>query len=172
MNEIIWFFGSSAAGKKTLIESILKNSEIFKAKFNIENTKIKANENALIWVTKKNHNERLNLINEIKEEFEKDDNLSILIKGQTPDLDNFLLDKLVDTKQKIIFVYTNPKEEVERLKTCRHWWTQDIDEQYVLDEIKYEIPFLEKLQSKGIPIICINGGSDADYEIIEFPPIK
>lgn len=176
MKQIIWFFGSSASGKKTLIESIFKSPQTFKEKFNIGTENIKVCKEALEWVTKKNHHERPNLIPIIADLIKNETDVVILVKGQTPDLKNNLLTEIgsniSDVDQKIIFVYTEPKEELGRWKAHRSWYDSSMTEENVIAEINYQLQLLNESNLQGIPIICVSGGKDANYQIIDFPLFK
>lgn len=175
MKEVIWFFGSSTAGKKTLITKILEDPDKFRGNLDITNEYIKANKEALELVTKKNHIERLGLIDKIREDLGEDIDVTILVKGQAFDLKNDLINKLADAisgiKQRIIFVYTDPQEELGRIKMHRAWYTPDITEKYVIEEVNYQLSFLEQYKVQGIPIICVDGGSRGQYRIISLPRI-
>jgi hypothetical protein len=175
MNEVIWLFGSSTAGKKTLITRILADPDKFRGDLDITNENIKANKEALELVTKKNHIERLGLIDKIGEDLKDERDVTVLIKGQAFDLKNDLINKLAeaipDIKQRIIFVYTDPQEELGRIKMHRAWYTPDITEEYIIDEVNYQLSFLEQYKSQGISIICVDGGSRGKYRIISLPRI-
>lgn len=175
MKEVIWFFGSSTAGKKTLIEKIIADPDLFRDRLRIKAKNIKANKESLEWVSKKNHDERPKLIDKIKDDFQKESDAAVLVKGQSYDLRKELINKLsADTPeviQKIIFVYTEPREALERLKEHRTWHTPDMTEEYVLQEIKYQLKFLRKLESQGLSIVCIDASGNAEYRTINFPPI-
>lgn len=176
MKEVIWFFGSSTAGKKTLIEKVLATPDSFRNKLGIETKIIKANKESLMWVSKKNHAERPGLVDILKEDFKNESDVAVLVKGQSSDLKNELLNKLAtytpEIKQKIIFVYTEPHEALERIKEHRTWYTPDMTEDYVFQEIRYQLKFLRKLEQQGVSIICVDSSGDAGYRIIDFPPIS
>jgi guanylate kinase len=175
MKQVIWFFGSSAAGKKTLIDAIVKSPQVFKTQLKLLSDNIIVCKEALEWVTQKNHHERPNILSIAANIIKDQQDIVVLIKGQTPDLKHNLLSEfaqhLPTTEQKIVFVYTEPKEELERWEKHRAWYNPSMTEQNVISEIDYQIKLIEELKPLNIPVICVDGGYNANYRTIDYPPI-
>ena len=163
--EIVWFFGSSCAGKQTLIEAIIANPKAFAHTFDFSGAQVHALKEASIWISRKNHDQRPNLISAIKDLTDQHSDKTILVKGQSVDLAKGLLQQLQadvpNVKQSIVFVYTDPAETLERWKTHRDWYKPSMTVQSVVDEVNYQVKFIRALAN--IPTKFVDGGKGKKY---------
>jgi len=93
MKKVIWIFGESATGKKTLIENLLNNNSSIRSELGLQNKKIE-----VLKLTIEETNESFDdknsevirnnrILNEV-ENFTKSDSDVLLIKGQANDMDD------------------------------------------------------------------------------------
>jgi hypothetical protein len=197
MKEIIWIYGSSAAGKETFIKYILNkpHKELVK-RINLENKNIQLLQESIDLIGEYNNDPkqelRLNIpeytdklikknqtLNQNQIQIQKID--TIIIKGQDYDLENNTPNKL---KQKlktqypnlihrIIFLHADFEILYNRIKK-KSWWTKELEEkgiEYFKDWLlKEQLPELIKLNKiQNFEIISIDS-SNKEYNNIALNP--
>jgi predicted kinase len=127
MNNIVWVFGSSAAGKETFIRKLLSNPSLnLINRLGWENKKIVCVEESLKYIARFENDpiaqKRLQIIERVKE-IPNNSNTIILIKGQDVDLRsnlvNILRKEILDADHKIIFLHTDIQLLYERSQKKR-----------------------------------------------------
>ena len=93
MKKVIWVFGESATGKKTLIEKLLSNNSTIKNELNLQNKKIDVVKTTIEETNESFDDKNSELIRNSKilndiENFMKSDFDILLLKGQVNDMDN------------------------------------------------------------------------------------
>ncbi len=119
-SEFIWIFGTSCAGKYTLIRSIRANGNFLSQRLNLKNNIVVCEESLNLVGDRCPTNETRNILLDVLTKIEKS-NKPILIKGQAVDLyTNNLPQKLhmsfPNALHRILFLWVDPEKLRERWK--------------------------------------------------------
>ena len=118
MKKIIWIFGESATGKKTLIENLINQSdkelitELKLSDLKLDVVKRTINKDISSFNDKSNEKSRHEQIIEAITRFTISDNDVLLIKGQSNDMDN----RYGNTLRKVAILYPEIEKEIYLLE--------------------------------------------------------
>lgn len=169
MKEIVWVFGTSAAGKKTFIENILKDKSLAQ-RLGWGDKKIVACRESLNLLGHVGDKEIVDAREEILEAVPKLFNKAdiVLIKWQYVDTHTSTPQRLKELlpllRHRIILLKANPEEVKERLAT-KTWWKEFwSDTSFASREEEMVAKSLEQL-SPSFEVITLNSSKDKSYQL-------
>jgi len=173
-NEIVWVYGSSAAGKKTFILTILENKPLdLIESLGWRNKQIILCSESIEWITQYKGDplgaKREGIPQIVVNLSNNNENSVILIKGQDLDLKNNRLlkvkAKLPGQKHRIIFLHADIDEIFKRIN-AKEWFDPKKETKDKLKEwLRGQIGYLQELRDDfGITVIRSN--HEQNYQII------
>lgn len=173
MEEVVWFYGGSAAGKETFIRKIIneKPDSLLK-QFGWQGKKVVASQTSLNVIGPIENNRVTERRKKIEEETVKLTlvNDVVLIKGQYVDYmagrQTKLKDLLPDCKHRIIVIKVPTSDRAERLVKKSWWKESDNPIKWAKGEQRIVEDMLKDL-SRTFPVINIDGSNKSRYEIIK-----
>lgn len=171
--KIVWVFGSSGAGKETLVKKLIENlNKKLLSKFGFRGYNLVELSESRKWIMQFNDDP----IVEKRKDFPTliqpllQPNRIVLIKGQYVDLEYKTPEKLFEiypnVVHEIIFL-TLPIEEIYRRCKNKSWWVEGEDSKEELEEwLKDQVKALKLL--KGFTINAYDS-STPEYNNSEFP---
>jgi len=172
--KIIWIFGSSAAGKGTLMRQLLNatNKELIKH-FNLERYALVGLEESTKWIMQFTDDpmaEKRKQFPELLKGLIKPGS-AVLIKGQDVDLEYNTLTivrKLFPEATHEVIFLSLPLDDIYSRCIRRSWWEEGIDSKETLKEwLTEQVSELSKL--KGFKITAYDSSND-QYKRTVFPP--
>ncbi len=166
-NQIIWFFGQSAAGKETLIRKLVAGEpKKLIEELELDYYGIKPCEESLSRKDKA----RRGLVNLITQEAQGlSDKIALLMKGQTVDLYpdarrvHKVKDSLPSLRHRDVFVWCEVNEVHRRLKIRKWPWSINNCER----ELQIQLSLIKQLQP-NLETICVDATSN-DYGRMDLP---
>lgn len=167
MKEVVWIFGTSAAGKQTFVKRVLTDKKLAK-KLGWENKTIVACQESLNLLGHVGNEEivkaRKSITKIVPKLLENAD--VVLIKWQYVDSHNLTPEKLKEllpmVQHKIILLKVEPDEAKQRLAT-KTWWKEFWDNTRFADrEIEMVNKCIKQLSS-DFDITILDSGKNKDY---------
>lgn len=174
MNRLIWFFGCSASGKKTLIEKIYNNNNpILNSDLNINLKNTIILKDSINYISK-NSNDNINdkrfeIINEVVDICNRNDNVIVLIKGQNFDIRNNFFEKIKErllksnTSFEIVYVVASKKNLLKRIVT-KDWYDNSRNNDEYVKSIKRSLDYMKLF--KNYKITYVKSNSNYKYRIV------
>ncbi len=168
MNRLIWFFGSSASGKETLIKYIYNGKdEKLNSNLNIDLKKTIILDKSIEYISKnKTDNiteKRIEMIDDIILLCSQKNDIIILIKGQNSDIrGNFIKtikEKLNDISIDIIYVTADTEVLLERVKK-KDWYDTTRGDIEYLESIKRSLKYMDLFKEYNITYIKSNPNNE------------
>ena len=148
MKQIIWIFGTSAAGKETFIRSILTSDDIKKA-LGIKSQAIAVSQESLKNLGKLDGS-RKSIFKEIESLVQNND--VVLLKWQYGDSQIGTPEKMYEIypnyKHRIIALDVLREDQVDRLKTKIWWYDKGAESDFLAKETIIVEEVIEKLSDK------------------------
>jgi len=177
MTNIVWVFGSSAAGKETFIRKMLTNpSQKLIDCLGWNNKNIVCVEESLQYIGQFENDpiveKRKQIVDNVKSIANQLDTV-ILIKGQDIDFKFDLLNKLrkeiSNVKHKIIFLHADVGVLFDRCKK-KSWWSKEDEAEGVKGVKEYLTRQINYLQNLNDFEIIAFDSMTYNYKPIKFPP--
>lgn len=174
MCDIVWIYGSSAAGKETFIKRIINNNELnIIERLGWKNKEIEFIEESVKYVGQYIFDpiiyKREEILDRVVDRAGNNERV-ILIKGQMIDLKknrlNRLRDLLPNDKHEIVFLHASLDILYERCK-CKNWWNSKDGIKLVRKWLINQIKRLNKLDDFPIRAVDTSG---EEYKLIIYPP--
>lgn len=171
-SEIVWVYGSSAAGKETFIRHMIKNpSATLIKELGWKGKKLVPLWESIRHVAQKDKDPVLKIRKKMLGKLPKPrPNIVILIKGQDVDLVNKLPKKaqemFPDYDHKIIFLHADFETLVWRCKNKR-WWGDNYTVEDVKKWLRYQLRMLSKL--KGFKVVALGSTTPKRYKRVRAP---
>ncbi len=134
-NKVVWVFGCSAAGKSTFIKRMVTKDDVnLLTELGWINHHILAIQESIDYI-KQSENDpigdrRVEIIDRVIEENNRNNNTIMLIKGQNVDFDNNLVGRLIERlpniDYEVIFLFSDLETIFERGKK-KEWFTEEDD---------------------------------------------